>query len=270
MISKIGYKPTIHTKPHQTSHQISFTSRYENMSSDIYVNNKNIDSHISTMSGDIDITNSILKQGASTMSGDIDVSNCKVKNGLDAISGDISVYESNINGDVKAVSGDIRISDNSSVYGNISTTTGNVRIEKSNVKGDISTTTGKIMLKDSVIAGKITTESENLLLKGKNTIKDLILNAQNKSGLTIHTGNCILHIGSVGQIITENGAVINYSFKEAAKNSEPAKPIKFTLPAGNKITNNVEFISKVPGVLYLEKGAKLLGKVINGTVKYLK
>lgn len=270
MITKIGYKPIIQTKPHQPSRQISFTSRYESMSSDIDINNKNIDSHISSMSGDIYATDSILKQGASTMSGDVDISNCKVNKGLDAMSGDISVYESTINGDVKTASGDVRISDKSSISGNISTKTGNIRIEKSNVKGDISATTGKIMLKDTDIAGKITTEAEKLLLKGKNSIKDLILNAQNKSGLTIHTGNSILHIGSVGQIITGNGVVINYPFKEATKNSEPAKPIKFTLPAGTKITNNVEFISKVPGVLFLEKGAKVLGKVINGTVKYLK
>ncbi len=269
MISKIGYTPRVQTRP-QPSRQVSFTSRYNSTFSDMNFNKEIVNSHISSMSGDIDATNSILNQGASTMSGDIDISNCKVTDDLDAMSGNISVYQSKIKGNVKSISGDVHISDKSSVSGNVSTTSGDVRIEKSNVKGKISTTTGKIMLRDADITGNIITKPEKLILKGKNSIRDLILNAQNQETITMNTGNCVIHIGHIDQIITDDGVVINYPMTKIAKNTMPAKPIKFTLPAGNTITNSVEFKSKVPGLLFLEKGAKLLGEVINGTVKYLK
>ncbi len=267
MITKVGYSPRIQARPSQ----VAFTSRYSSMCSNMFFDNKVVDSHISTMSGNIEAFDSTLKRGASTLSGNIDVESCKVKDALEATSGNITLNDTKVNGDVKVTSGNIRVLNCSSVSGDVSTTTGGIKIEDSTVKGEISVINGKIALKNSNVEGKLISTPDDLILKGKNTIEDLILTVRNKINIYMNNfgSNMIINNNRPTRIII-NGVDVTSKFAEVAEETAPSKPVKFTLPSGTTITNSVKFDSKVPGTLLLEKGAKLLGKVINGTVKYLK
>ena len=268
MITKIGYTPRIQARP---ANQVAFTSNnYYSRYSDMNFNNQVVDSHIQTMSGNIEASDSTLKQGASALSGNIEIERCKVKDDLKVTSGDIRLYNTKVNGNVKATSGSIRVLDDSTVSGNVCVTSGDVRIENSKVKGKVSTTSGDITLRDANIEGKLLSDPDNLRLKGKNIIEDLILAAHEKINICMNFGNTLIHDNRSTRIII-NGVDVTSKFMAIAEESAPpAQPIKFTLPSGTTITNSVTFDSKVPGTLLLEKGAKLLGKVINGTVKHLK
>lgn len=267
MITKVGYSPRIQARPSQ----VAFTSRYSSMCSNMFFDNKVVDSHISTMSGNIEAFNSTLKRGASTLSGNIDVESCKVNDDLDVKSGNITLHDTKVKGDVKSASGNVRVLDDSTVSGDVSVKSGNVKIENSKVKGQVSTISGNIALKNANIEGKLLSDPENLILKGKNTIEDLILTACNKINICMNFGsNMIINNNSTTRIIINGVDVTSRLMDVAEEAAPPAKPVKFTLPSGTTITNSMKFDSKVPGTLLIEKGAKLLGKVINGTVKYLK
>lgn len=265
MITKIGYSPRIQARPSQ----VAFTSRYSSMCSNMFFDNKVVDSHISTMSGNIEAFNSTLKRGASTLSGNIDIESCKVNDDLDVKSGNLTLHDTKVKGDVKSASGNIRVLDDSTVSGDVSVKSGNVKIENSKVKGQVSTTSGNIALRNANIEGKLFSDPENLILKGKNTIEDLILAVSNKINMIMNFGDMLIH-GNRSTRIIINGVDVTSRFMKVAEDAAPEQPIKFTLPSGTTVTNSVKFDSKVPGTLFLEKGAKLLGKVINGTVKYLK
>lgn len=267
MITKVGYSPRIQARPSQ----VAFTSRYSSMCSNMFFDNKVVDSHISTMCGNIEAIDSTLKRGASTLSGNIDVESCKVNDDLDVKSGNITLYHTKVKGDVKSASGNVRVLNDSAVSGDVTVTSGNIKIENSTIKGQVSSSSGKITLRDSEITGKIFTDPENLILNGKNTIEDLILTVRNKINIYMNNfgSNMIINNNRSTRIII-NGVDVTSKFAEVAEETAPSKPVKFTLPSGTTITNSVKFDSKVPGTLLLEKGATLLGKVINGTVKYLK
>lgn len=257
MINKVGFTPVNYSV--KNNRAVSFTGTYNTLCEDIDIDGENIKSQVKSISGDINAEDAILNKGASTVSGDIFVSSSRVK------------------GDLTTTSGDIKVTENSIVSGNLTTTSGDIGVRTSTVRGNIDTTSGDISLKNANIDGVIKTYPENLNLKGNNSIRDLIIqDSRTNKFVSEHFkesgfGNIRIKnnfFNNVNSKIIINGVDITDTLKKKANSQlKNEKPLEFTLPSGNKVLNMLKFDTDKPGVLILEKGAELLGKLVNGKIK---
>ena len=110
--------------------------------------------YISTTSGKIDV-GQINEANLESTSGDIEVENIKEKCNIKATSGKIKVNNSTINqnSEITAASGDITIVNESDIYYNTETVSGDVKIEKNNdrkseIELKLKTTSGNINVKE--------------------------------------------------------------------------------------------------------------------------
>lgn len=110
--------------------------------------------YISTTSGKIDV-GQINEANLESTSGDIEVENIKEKCNIKATSGKIKVNNSTINqnSEITSASGDITIVNESDIYYNTETVSGDVKIEKNNdrkseIELKLKTTSGNIDVKE--------------------------------------------------------------------------------------------------------------------------
>lgn len=242
----------------QTIQKVSFAGNnsYNTIANDIDIYSETVNNPVKTVSGDVEIENTIIKSGIQTVSGDIDISNSTVENGVNTVSGDVNCKE------VKIITGDIE------------TVSGDIHLRNSYIKENIKSKSGMVKMRDSIIGGTIEANIGNLKLNGENEIKALVL--QDSAESNSHATKMVFSdMNGENCIIFNNNNRIKNIIINGGKISSPNADIKlktpeFILPRGSKILEMIKFDTSKPGILYLEEGAELLGKIINGVIKRIR
>lgn len=229
-----------------------------------------------TTSEDIDIFSKSVDSPIKSMSGDIDITESKIKGKISNMSGDVCVSSSSVNGNIENMSGKVKISENSAINGHINNTSGSIILSKSSVSGDVFNAKGKVLVRDSVVGGTLTAKPEKLFLEGNNKINELVLTgvkkaaAQDVEQIKADLAKQGIFIGNIGHVNNACGSVIINTFcgneLKSTKIVSSDKPLEFILPKGSTI-NTIKFDADKQGTLILDKGAKFLGKIINGVIK---
>ena len=151
--------------------------------------------------------------------------------------------------------------------GNIDIMNGSASLNHSDIIGDIEHSNGNLIIIDSFIKGNVVHcggYQKHHRIQADRTIFEGVVEAKNVhlADSTI-LGELIVPVGKLE--LSGRNTIGNITFR----NSETKEAPEFTLSSGNTITGTVNFRTS-PGKLLIEEGAEFVGRIINGSVEYLK
>lgn len=227
---------------------------------------------------DQNFNNEVVFEPVETMTGNISVTNSEMNGKISTMSGNIVIKDSTIKAEVSNIGGKTEF-DNSIAEKNITNTAGEMTVYESIAKNDINNIAGKLWIVDSQVEGTVKCPLNLLFLgsnsNGGNTLNNVILTepiAKTASKtFNMNNGSIMISNFSMSTINFSDGnrMISNTSFN--TDNLKPSdEPIEFKITPDDKILGIFKFETEKPGVLIIERGAKFAGKLINGTIKYLK